>query len=241
MALVSANLLTIVNRAEDELGLSRSTGITGTPTEQARQMLGLINSLGADLLDSHDWSALTTLGTVTTVAGQAAYDLPADYRSLVDGTPYDVSRRWPVDGPTSPRDATALRAGSASAPGVQRFRVVRGQLGLWPAPSASGSQVTYEYQSGSWVRTTAGVAVGSVYVADTDVTFWRTSLLVAGLKLKFLRARGFDTSYAQEDYDRIRSRAISDDLGSRTISMAPSNSRHDDDGLGGVFVVLPAS
>jgi hypothetical protein len=238
MAIVSADLLTIVNKAEDELGLVRSTGVAGSTELQARQMRALLNALGQDLLDAHEWSALTEKATITTVAGQDTYSLPADYRGMIDDSHYDSSRGWRVAGPISPRMDAALRGSALVGVGVDRFRIRGSSVTLWPTPSVSGTLITYEYKTSSWVRSgSTQAAVGQNYVSDTDVTYFRTQVLVAGLKWKFMMAKGFDANPLREDYERLKARAIADDVGGRVISMSHE---YGCDGLTAPVIVLPA-
>lgn len=53
-----STLLQIVNRAEAELGINVSSTVISNTDEQTVQMLNLLNGIGNDLVQEHDWQAL---------------------------------------------------------------------------------------------------------------------------------------------------------------------------------------
>lgn len=214
------NLLAIVNQAEDELGIPRSDSVGGSTDAQARQMLGLLNALCEELVDAHDWSALQSEATVQTTAGQDRYSLPADFRRMVSDTQYDRSGPWRLYGPNSPRVDSALRESLSAASIFLRFRLY-GSTSIRFFPVPSGQQVFFEYISCHWGRA-AGIPKARLD-ADTDTTPFRDQVLVAGLKWKYMGAKGFasaDQHYA--DFIQLRDRAIADDVGGREISFGRS-------------------
>jgi len=230
------NLLAIVNQAEDELGLPRSTSVGGSTETQPRQMLALLNALCEELLDAHDWSALQSEATVQTTAGQDRYALPADFRRMVNDTQYDRSNQWRIIGPTSARQDTVLRESRLSISIFSRFRLYgTTDIRLFPVPT--GQQVFFEYISSHFGRSSTGSPKGRLN-ADTDTTVFRCQVLVAGLKWKYMAAKGFgDQHFA--DFTQLRDRLIADDVGGRDISFGRCLT--DDPVFGPITIVLPGA
>ncbi len=91
---MGAPLLSLVQSACAELGLTRPGVVAGATDQQTVQMFALINAVGADLLTKCQWTALQRLavinvsaslsGTGNTTSGSAALSniLGADYFPL---------------------------------------------------------------------------------------------------------------------------------------------------------------
>jgi hypothetical protein len=94
-----STVLEIINRAADEIGLSRKTAVVGSSDNETRQLLAHANAAGRDLMRAHDWGALQTLGTITTANGTATYDLASDYDRMIADTAWDRTTTWQVAGP----------------------------------------------------------------------------------------------------------------------------------------------
>lgn len=211
------NILAVVNQAEDELGLPRSTSVGGSIETQARQLLALLNSFCEELLDAHDWSGLQSEATVPTTAGVDRYSLPADFRRMLNDTQYDRSGHWRVYGPISPQVDTAIREGFVAAASVfGRFRLY-GTTDIRFSPVPSGQTVFFNYISCHFGRSSTGTSKGRLD-SDTDTTVFRSQVLIAGLKWKYMAAKGFAADMHFTDYTQLRDRLIADDVGGREIS-----------------------
>ena len=81
--------------------------------------------------------------------------------------------------------------------------------------------------STNWVATSAGGSLSkSTYTIDTDVGIFPDSLMVSGLKWRWLEAKIDPRApLAKQEYMRQLDIAISADGGSKTLSMAPSMSQ----------------
>jgi hypothetical protein len=83
-----------------------------------------------------------------------------------------------------------------------------------------------EYISKYWVRDNSGTSKSS-FTVDTDTCVFPDRLMVLGLKLKYMRAKGFDVGSMAEpgslvyEYEGELSRAKVADKGAKTLSMNP--------------------
>ena len=107
----------------------------------------LINEYTRQILSSHDWPFLEKQGTIDTVDSQQFYDLPYDYKKLINVnvtvstqkyTPTEVPNRifWDrLNMPTSTESDTP-----------EYFFIQGRTLGFYPTPSSSGNTITYNYR-----------------------------------------------------------------------------------------------
>lgn len=65
---MASTLLALVNRVQNELGLTASTTVVGNTTQEVVQLLGLTNAVGYELMDdSYNWQQITKEYRTTTV------------------------------------------------------------------------------------------------------------------------------------------------------------------------------
>jgi hypothetical protein len=157
---------------------------------------------------------------VTFTFGQALYDMPGDYDHIVNHTQYNKTNRWAVIGPKSPQEWQWLKASYITTGPRMRFRIMGDKFALWPMPV---NQVTlgFEYQSKDWVIDNAGNGK-TKFTADTDTSVFPDRLMVMGAKMRFLEAKGLDSSAEAAYFTRELSKFKAMNSGADTLSLAPS-------------------
>jgi hypothetical protein len=218
-----SSLLEIVNRAQDELGLPRSTAIAASTDPQPRQFYALANAAGRAIMRRHAWGDLRTLGTITTVASTSDYSLPSDFARLVARTLWDRTNKIDItlDTPQIMRFRTETNLSTSP---LNRSIQQLGQTSLrvFPTPTASGNTLVYEYVSKKWARSAASVAQEE-FQADTDTSVFNADLLVRELKWRFKAAKGFACDAERGEADTLLNQLIAADTGMPTISAAPQD------------------
>jgi hypothetical protein len=213
-----STLLEIVRRAAGEMGIPRPSIVVGSSDLQVQQLYDFANAVGADLLEHYPWTALQTLATVNTVAGQADYDLPDDFQGFISDTGWDRSNDWRLIGPDSPQRDRELRESGAVDPVRRRFRRLGGIIRINPTPTVDGEELVYEYVSKKWARSFSG-APQEEFAADTDTTIWPARLMVDGIKMEFMSAKGMYADPLREKYEARRDRLVASDLGGGALNM----------------------
>jgi hypothetical protein len=211
-------LLEIVRRAAGEMGIPRPSTVAGNTDLQAQQLFDFANAIGADLLEHYPWTALQTLGTITTVSGQSDYDLPEDFQGFISDTGWDRTNQWRLIGPDTPQADRAIRESGVVDPVYRRFRRIGDVIRINPTPSAGGETLVYEYVSKNWARSSADAAQEE-FAADTDTTIWPGRLLVDGIKMKFMAAKGMYADPLRDEYEARRDRLVASDLGTGKLNM----------------------
>lgn len=192
----------IIGDATVELGL-RSAAVAdpyGSTDPNVLLLCALLKALGQDLAREHDWTDLQPTHTFDTVASTESYDLPSGFLRIIDDTLWNRTDDQPLIQPVGPRGwATLKGSGYSTADLVPR--IYRHKLYLTPTPDAAES-LAFEYQSDLWVATDANsTPTLSGPTVATHCCWFDRRLLVCGLKLRFRRGKGFDSTAVQAEYD----------------------------------------
>ena len=102
-----------------------------------------------------------------------------------------------------------------------RYRILGGYFQIWP-PDGSDDYIGFEYVSNQWVLAAADTVTPSKgsFTVDTDTCMFPDTLMVLGVKSKYMQAKGWADPYGPL-FERQKSIAIANDAGSPTLSMAP--------------------
>jgi hypothetical protein len=214
----------IVNDAMSEIGLGTEVDPFTSTDPNFVQACGLLKSLGRDVVSLRGWSHLRGTHTFTTVAGQATYPLPIDFHSMAPQTGWDQSNLTPLDGPTSPEVWNYLQAGSIGVSVNVFFRVWNRSLSIYPA-SSNGVTISFEYNRSLWVSVTGSpdTLTSNAPVRASDICWFDSLLLVRGLKMMMLQAKGFDSTRASQEYSRTLELTKSFDTPAPVMSMTGGN------------------
>ncbi len=195
---------TIVADVATEVGLGSPTVSYASGDANVLQLLGLLKSTGRHLVKRYPWLQNLKEYTFTTTTA-TAYALPADFQSMVDQTGWDrtgdnplthaTPQGWQHQKATDTASTISLISRVSHVPTTGAY-----QLELTAAPSA-GLVVAFEYRSRYWVAVSAVTAVTlDAPTAITDVVRLDTLLISRALKAAFLRAKGFDSTAALDDF-----------------------------------------
>jgi hypothetical protein len=218
-----------------------STTLTGTTTSGSKVITGLSSTTGLSNLYgvsgtniapfsqivSVDSSSQVTLNlpatgdaTSSLVFGQVQYPLPSDWLKQVPATEWDRSNRWPLLGPQSAQDWQSFKSGIVYAGPRLRFRIQGGTLSINPPPAANVN-LAFEYISNGWAIAADGVTYKTKFTVDSDTFIYDDSLMLAGLKLRWLQTKGFDYTYAYKEYMDYLAVCKAQDKSAATLSLAP--------------------
>jgi len=156
---------------------------------QLRQHL---KSLGQDLVRDYQWTNFQRQHTFTTVAGEDTYPLPVEFLRFIDQTGWNRTQRMPLIGPVSPQGWQQLQVMTSAGVVDIMYRIVGDRLKLFPAPQASDT-ISYEYISDRWVSNLNEMErpLYTEPFSGAQPLWFDRRLLVCGVKLRWLRAKGF--------------------------------------------------
>lgn len=227
-------LLTIVQNACDEIGISKPSTVIGNSDSQIVQLLALSNREGKALASRsyEGWEELITEATHTTVAtaNQGAMETIApSYKYVIGKTLFNRTTQRPLLGELSPQEWQLLQATPTSNV-YDHFRIRNGNLLIDPVPAA-GETIAFEYMSKLWCESSGGTAQAA-WAADTDVGRLDEELLTLGLIWRWKAAKGF--SYQEEfaEYERQVADALSRNGVKATLNLGSSKTQYQP----GVFI-----
>lgn len=214
--------LEIGTQIAGELGLPVPTSMVDATNVQARQILSLMNSAGAELQLYYPWEQFKQDFAPTIVALTDSYDLPDDWRYAVDQTQWDRTNHWPLLGPKSPQEWAWLKGSFvASLPRI-RYRIQNNKLKLYPAP-ASVLDLHMEYVSSYWAGlATEVVPTKEMITLNDDIVYYDPWLIIKFVKMKFYELKGFPTSGVQADFMRVFNALTGKDTGAEILNLAPN-------------------
>lgn len=216
----------IVNNAALELGLvlSPMDDPWGVSDQNIVQLRTLLTRVGRGLVGARNWSHLQQEYTFTTDVDVVTYNMPDDFARFLHATAYNRTTSWAVTPPLSPAQWQAVQVTTTAGVTTRPFRVRGNTLSLYPTPTAP-EDIAFEYITRYWVQPNDVLPVPSMDLVETggDTVCWLDELvLVAGLKLAFLRAKSRDTTYAQAEFDEAYRSAAGGDGAAPTIRLAGS-------------------
>ena len=154
-----------------EVALTPPSFVLSATDKQTISLVAITNRVGNDLR-TRLWPKLNKTHTITLVAGQAAYALPADFDQQVFDTHWDTQNRFPLWGPVSNSTWELIQNSLVSTSQFDRKFILKGmasnQFYIDPVPSASdaGQIMLFEYQSVNWIRPKTWTA-STVFAAAT--------------------------------------------------------------------------
>ena len=221
------SILEITNRACDELGIARpgTVGLVASGAPQDRQMLALLHAAGGDLLRDHDWSNLVATANIVLATASVSYSLPADFERLVDGTSWDRTNNWPLNGNITHQRHQYWLSSMVTAPLTRKeFHVAIGNnastVYIHPEPTAAET-ISFLYIQRYWVTDLNGATPADTIAADTDLTLFKPELMVKELKWRFRSAKGLDATALKVECDNFKDLLLSRDNATTTIDMSP--------------------
>ncbi len=207
---------TTISAMSSIVGLSARFMVTGTGISEDTYVV----TAAGDVVISRKATAAGT--GITLTFSQTQYTMPTDYDHLVDNTEWNKTDHWPILGPTTGQEWQWMKSGFISTGPRMRFRVLGGYFQIWP-PDGSTDYIGFEYVSNYWVLAAADTITPTKasFTVDTDTCVFGDTLMVLGLKSKYMIAKGFADPYGRL-FEIEKAISIANDAGSKKLSMAPT-------------------
>jgi hypothetical protein len=193
------SLLTMVQGAADQAGITRPSMAYGGSDATTRRMLALANTEGQSLARL-SWPILRKEATFTALAQEVQTGaVPADWGRFVDRTFWNRTSTRRLIGPYTPDQWQDLKAHTGS--GVTDGFTYRGaDILITPTPTA-GHTMAYEYFSKNWCKSADGTTPRAAWGADTDVGILPEELMMLGIVWRFKKASSMEWAGDYAVYD----------------------------------------
>ena len=188
------SLLTLVNGAQDTIGLVRSSTVVASTDGNVRTLLALAQTEGQELLERFAWPETQLEASHTTLAAElqgVMATIAPGFAYMINQSFWDRTLTQPVTGPLSPQEWQFLVARVTTGP-YASYRIRGGSLYAYPAPPA-GNSWKFEYQTENFCQSSGGAAQ-SAWAADTDTGILDENLMQMGVVWRFKKKNGLDYS-----------------------------------------------
>tara|TARA_R110000824_G_scaffold87622_1_gene215963 strand:- start:5338 stop:6033 length:696 start_codon:yes stop_codon:yes gene_type:complete len=212
-------LLTMINGAQDTIGLNRSATVVSSTDTNTRTLLALAQTEGQEVLERFSWPQTQAEATHTTLAAQlqgVMTTIAPGFSYIINQTFWNRTLTQPVLGPLSPSEWQLLVARTTTGP-YSQFRIRAGQLFAYPAPVA-GQTWVFEYQTLNFCES-AGGTDQSAWLADTDTGLMSENLMELGVVWRFKKKNGLDYSEDFRLYEQKLANLTSRVGGKKVLSM----------------------
>lgn len=212
----------VVNDAAVEVGLTDDADPFTSTDLNTIQLCRLLKSCGQELVQMRNWTHLRKEHTFTTVQGTANYALPTDFFRMYDQSGWNRTNRLPLGGPLSPQEWQFLKARLVGVVFTVLFRPMNGEIYLYPDTNTPGDYtIAFEYGSRYWLSDTATPTVLSkdAPTSGDDLIWFDRLLVVRSLKLAFLKAKGLDTTAAEQDFAATLNSAMGADAPNKVLKL----------------------
>jgi len=216
----------ILNRVAAEVGVDQVSDPWASTDQNYAQMRVLLNVCGEELSQLYPWEFLVqeeNIQTLDTDSGD--YPLPADFLYMINQTGWERAENVPLFGPLSAQDWQYLLGRDLVTSTIYAsFRIQQGLFTLFPQPPPNGLDIHYEYISRNWVLDSQNnnLPADAIKTGGDIVLFDRT-LISRALKVKWLEAKGFDSTKAQDDLNQMYQMLTAHDKGAGILSAGRNN------------------
>lgn len=212
----------ILNRVAAEVGIDTVPDPYASSNQAFQQMKTLLNIAGEELNQLHPWEEMNREHQITTASTDSGdYPLPSDFLYMLNQTGWERSENVPLFGPLSGQAWQYLLGRDLVTSTIYAsFRMKQGAFSIFPQPPPDGLDIHFEYQSRNWVSdSTTGFATDKDSVTvGADIPMFDRTLISRYLKVKFLEAKGFDSTKAQADLNQMFQVVNSHDKGANVLS-----------------------
>jgi hypothetical protein len=212
------NLLSLVQKFCKRTGIPSPATVYGSTDKQVLQCMHLLEEEVNDLASRHEWQALTKEATHTTLAAEdqgAISTIAPGFRYIRNDTIWDRTEELPVIGPMSAAEWQALKGSADNGPRFQ-YRIRGDHLLANPVPTA-GHTWAFEFQTKYAILDVDGSTLKEFFTADTDTFLLPDSLLLMGLRWRWMREKGMSYSELFQSYEVQVKDAMSRDGGRKRL------------------------
>jgi hypothetical protein len=224
MAATRASVQYIIDSALAELGVQ--SGIVGVANQEQNvtQALALLQSLGRDSVNVHDWQFLMKTAAYTGDGVETAFDMPSDFGRIVNQTEWALNNKRPMIGPLSPQQWGWTQYGIVSVGVYFRYRILDDDFTIFPVPGV-GELFAFYYISKNWLVDSSNEPK-NVITSGTDIVLFDDRLMISGLKMRFWGAKGYDTTALANEFNYQLQAQKGQDQGAPVIQLSGTDGFH---------------
>lgn len=210
----------IVQRALKAIGLPVPTSIAAATDTLSVQIWSLLTELGQELLGVHQWQFKEKIHVITTDGVSLTYALPVDFVRYVDATGWNNTSRLPLQGPLTAQEWALLVARNLGGTTIAlQFKIFNGLVQFYYVPTTPCT-INLTYVSRGWVQdSTVPTTFKDTMENDADICLYDPRLIVSMLRWRWRRAKGFNTTDLEQEYNVALADAMNADSPGRDLKL----------------------
>lgn len=211
----------IVQRVLRAIGLPVPVSVASATDTLSVQIWSLLTELGQELLGMHQWTFKEKVFTITTDGVSLIYDLPDDFVRFVDQTGWNNTSRLPLQGPLTAQEWALLTARNLGGTTIAlQYKLFNGKVQFYYVPTAANT-VQMTYVSRGWVQDSVDPLIfKDTMEADADICLYDPRLMVAMLRWRWRRAKGFNTTDLEQEFITAFTNATNADSPGRALNLS---------------------
>lgn len=216
----------LLNRVAAETGLSPVADPYGDTSQHFLQMRHLLQTAGEELTLAHPWEwQVGRFSILTQALDTGNYDLPSDFVQMIDQTGWERTENVPMFGPLSSQEWNWLLGRDLVTSTIHAsFRIKESKISVFPQPPPQGLDINFEYQSRNWVSDGQPTpTLSDTITSGSEYILFDRTMITRYLKLKWLEAKGFDTTKVQDDFNQVFGFITGKDKGAQILSAGCTN------------------
>lgn len=241
--LIEENTLqAVVQNMAGLLSLPKPADPAGSTDPAVALMVQSANLASLELLNSYEWPGMIREGLIAVTTAlpptpgesqELPFDLPEDFYRFIDQTQWNKSMRFPAVGPVSPQGWMTYRVFPISANFTLTWQMREGKIWFLNPPSTPGQEFVFMYLSRALVRDADTPDLFKNLANKNGDLFQLDPLLVTlGGRIKWLEAKGFDTTAATRDFVIAWDTRVGATKGASILSMAGNRGGYPYIGIG---------
>jgi hypothetical protein len=228
-------LASVIQTCSRLLSLPIPSDPAGSEDPNTVLMRTVVNLASLEMLNTYEWADLTKMASIdvftaappsSTQATETAFDLPEDFYRFIDQTQWNGAMRFPAVGPVAPQGWMTYMVFPISANFTLTWQIREGKIWFLNAPPAPGQQFRFMYLSRALVQDADNPDLYKNVASKNGDKFILDGLLMTLMtRVKWLEAKGFDSSAALRDFMLAFDSRVGAQKGANILNMA--GGRHD--------------
>jgi hypothetical protein len=225
MAEPRTTLIEIVNIVARSVGHPSTTDVASSTDEAILRMGYYVNIACMELTYMYNWEFLTKLATISVVAdapdqAEKAFELPTDFKAMIDDTHWDRSTQLPAIGPVNAQDWQWLIVRKTKITTRMMWRIRNKQLWI-KSPPVVAENLTFEYLSKNWAIDGDTQQPKDVMSKNSDYHIFPWELVILSSRAKWFENEGYDSTAAWNDFNKAFQYETGTDKGATSLSLVP--------------------
>ena len=218
-------LIDLVNMVARSVGHPPTNDVAGSTDEAIQRMSYYANLAGSELTTMANWEFLNKEAEISIFADQPdqaekAFDLPDDFKAMIDDTHWDRSTQLPAIGPINSQDWQWLIVRRTKITTRMMWRIRQRKLWI-KSPPVTPEPFTFEYLSKDWAVNGTSFLEQDYLESNTDFHIYPWNLMVALTRAKWFENEGYDSKGAYVDFNKMLAYFAGVDKGATSLSLVP--------------------